>query len=76
MRTIIVEVNKIKAYSLKKKNLGYMYEYGHDVDKNDSTAMECYRKAGGQGHADAQFHLGKMYKHRRGVDRNYSTALE
>jgi len=34
--------------------LGLMYQYGRGVDKNISTAVEWYRKAAEQGHANAQ----------------------
>ena len=53
-----------------------MYEDGCGVDKNDSTAVEWYRKAAEQGHDDAQFRLGTMYEDGWGVDKNISTALE
>ena len=56
--------------------LGWMYENGKGVDQNDSTAVEWYRKAAEQGHADAQYNLGWMYENGKGVDPNDSTAVE
>jgi len=46
------------------------------VDKNDSRAVEWYRKAAKQGHAGAQFNLGKMYENGFGVDKNDSRAVK
>jgi len=51
--------------------LGCMY----GVDGDDSTAVEWYRKAAEQGHANAQNNLGYMYECGFGVDRSYSTAV-
>jgi len=56
--------------------LGLMYRFGRGVDENNSTALEWYRKAAKQGHADAQNNLGWMYRNGEGVDQNDSTALE
>ena len=53
-----------------------MYENGWGVDKNNSTAVEWYRKAAEQGYANAQFNLGGMYENGRGVDINFSTVLQ
>jgi len=49
--------------------LGRMYHFGLGVGKNDSSAVEWYRKAAEQGHADAQFSLRDMYQHGWGVDK-------
>ena len=56
--------------------LGWMYGHGLGVTKNNSTAVEWYRKAAEQGHADAQLILGKMYKNGWGVAENNSTAAK
>jgi len=56
--------------------LGYMYRYRSGVDNNEATAVEWYRKAAEQGHADAQFNLGLMYRYGDGVDKNEATAVE
>jgi len=57
--------------------LGLMCYYGRGVDRNSSTAVEWYRKAAEQGHADAQFYLGLMYRYGfDGVDENEAIAAE
>ena len=50
--------------------LGWMYQFGKVVDKNDLTAVKWYRKAAEQGYAIAQNHLGHMYYWGDGVDKN------
>ncbi|MCM1264122.1 MAG: sel1 repeat family protein, partial [Butyrivibrio sp.] len=47
--------------------LGKMYEEGNRVEKDAPKAEEWYRKAAGQGNADAQNRLGEMYEGREGV---------
>ncbi len=41
--------------------LGNMFHNGRGVDQNYSKALELYRKATEQGHADAQDNLGYIY---------------
>ena len=47
-----------------------MYRDGRGVDKYLSIAVEWYRKAAKQDHADAQNNLGLMYEYGDGVDKN------
>ena len=42
-------------------NLGYMYRDGTGVAQDDHDAMEWFRKAAKQNHAQAQFELGEFY---------------
>ena len=56
-------------------NLGSRYEDGHAVAKDDTTALQWYRKAADQGLPDAQNKLGAMYASGRGVTRDYTAAL-
>ena len=53
-----------------------MYERGCGVVQNDATAVEWYRKAAGQGYANAQCNLGVMYAKGCGVLQNDATAVE
>ena len=39
-------------------------------------AIECYKLAVDQGHADAQFNLGVMYVNGDGIEQSYSKARE
>lgn len=41
--------------------LGYMYRDGKGVAQDDPDAVEWFRKAAKQGHAQAQFELGEFY---------------
>ncbi|MDD5411925.1 MAG: SEL1-like repeat protein [Methylobacter sp.] len=41
-------------------NLGYMYENGLGVPKNEAKALELYQRAADQGHSAAQNNLDAM----------------
>ncbi|MBQ7249238.1 MAG: sel1 repeat family protein, partial [Deltaproteobacteria bacterium] len=47
-----------------------------DVPKDESQAVEWYRKAAEQGMAVAQYNLGLMYDHGRGVPKDEGQAME
>ena len=55
-------------------NLGWMYENGRGVAKNEAEAVRWYRKAAEQGTAQAQCNLGGEYKNGRGVAKNDAEA--
>ena len=57
-------------------NFGLMFEYGHGVKQDYSTAKKWYTKAAEQGFAQAQCSLGIMYHHGRGVDKSIQTAVD
>ena len=46
------------------------------MDVNYKKAIEWYKNAAEQGHANAQCNLGVMYYNGRGVDVNYKKAIE
>ena len=56
--------------------LGFMYDYGEGVPRNDAEAVKWYRLAAEQGNADAQANLGFMYAHGRGVAQNEAEAVK
>ena len=45
-------------------------------DVASKRAIECYKLAVDQGHADAQFNLGVMYVNGDGIEQSYSKARE
>ena len=55
-------------------NLGYMYDKGEGVPRDDAAAVAWYRKAAAQGNAIAQYNLGLMYANGRGVPQDYASA--
>ena len=61
---------------LAQCNLGFMYEHGQGVDRDDKQAFEWYSKSAYQGNAIAQNNLGNMYRDRRGVELDYKKAFE
>jgi hypothetical protein len=47
--------------------LGFMYERGNGVPRDDAQAVKWFRKSADQGNAAAQFSLGRKYHEGRGV---------
>ena len=56
-------------------NLGSRYAEGRGVPRDDATAVQWYRKAAEQGHANAQYNLGFRYAKGRGVPQDYAKAV-
>lgn len=54
--------------------LGWAYDNGEGVPKDDVQAVAWYRKAAAQGYADAQNALGVSYDHGEGVPRDVLRA--
>lgn len=54
--------------------LGWAYDNGKGVPKDDAQAVDWYRKAAEQGYADAQNALGFSYDHGEGVSRDVLRA--
>ena len=60
--------------------LGYIYNYGKGVSKDNGEAIKWYRKAAEQGHAGAQYNLGYIlytdtYTISNGLLQNYKEAF-
>lgn len=56
--------------------LGHCYYWGYGVEKNDTEAVICFRKAAEQGDADAQFNLGMCYFCGNGIEKDYAQSLK
>ncbi len=56
-------------------DLGYLYEDGLVVAKNDTEAVRWYRLAADQGYAGAQTNLGVMYANGTGVEQDLEKAV-
>ncbi|MEA5138622.1 caspase family protein [Arcicella rigui] len=57
-------------------NLGYLYEVGRNVAKNQDLATTWYQKAANQGNAIAQFNLGVQYESKKfPLSPNYREAI-
>jgi TPR repeat protein len=56
-------------------DLGYKYETGDGVPKDDAEAVRWYRKAANQGYALAQYNLGVAYENGEGVKKDKSEAV-
>ena len=48
--------------------IGCMYEYGYGIEKDETKAVEWYRKAAEQGSVEGQLKLGYMYQHGYGIE--------
>jgi TPR repeat protein len=64
-----------QGYAAAQSNLGYMFENGKGVPKDNKTAVKWYRLAA-EGYADAQFNLGVMYYNGKGVPKDDRTAVK
>ena len=64
------EVERIDADSLYQEGEKYYNS------QNYIKAVECFRKAAGQGHANAQNYLGVMYENGCGVAQDYVEAVK
>jgi hypothetical protein len=58
-----------------QNTLGYMYQNGLGVTKDDAEAVGWFRKAAAQGHALAQNNLGHMYQNGLGVTKDDAEAV-
>src|SRR5260221_133949 len=50
-----------KGDAVTQNKLGYAYEYGKGVPKDETEAVRWYQKAADQGYAKAQLNLGVCY---------------
>ena len=57
-------------------NLGYMYNLGMGVTRDDVEAVKWYRLAAEAGNALAQFRLGIMYRYGNGVPQDEAEAIK
>ena len=57
-------------------NLGFLYENGKGVAKDNVEAVKWYRKAAEQGDASAQTNLGFMYENGKGVAKDNVEAVK
>ena len=55
-------------------SLGYVYNNGYGVAKDDDEAIKWYRKSAEQGNAVGQVNLGYMYRNGFGVAQDYAEA--
>lgn len=59
-----------------QNKLGYLYETGSGLEKNEEEAVKWYKKAAEQGYAKAQFNLAKQYALGHGVEQNDQEAMQ
>ncbi|RIB00729.1 kinase-like domain-containing protein [Gigaspora rosea] len=57
------------------RNLGFCYERGAGVEKNERKAFTYYKKSADMGNADGMNNLGYCYRHGTGVERDEDTAF-
>ena len=57
-------------------NLGFMYNNGNGVEKNEQKAAELYKKACNGGEMNGCYNLGLMYADGNGVEKDLSKAVE
>jgi TPR repeat protein len=62
------------GHAPSRNDLGWLYQNGWGVPRDDAQAMSWYRLAAVDGYATAQVNLGWMYQKGRGVPLNYAEA--
>ena len=56
--------------------IGYMYNHGMGVEKNEKVGAEWYRKAAEMGYAKSQYNLGQCYLEGDGVPKDAKEAIK
>jgi Sel1 repeat len=64
-----------QGQAAKQFDLGFLYDKGRGVQRNDREAAIWYRRAAEQGYAPAQSNLGSMYLNGRGVESSDREAV-
>lgn len=59
-----------------QNNLGWMYERGKGVKRDEAEAFKWFQKSAEQGNAYGQANLGAMYENGRGVGQDKTEALK
>ncbi|CAB4421483.1 unnamed protein product [Rhizophagus irregularis] len=59
-----------------QNNLGYCYQNGIGIEKNEKKAFEWYLKAAGKGDIYAQYNLGICYQNGIGINKDDKKAFE
>lgn len=65
---------KVCGSALGENGLGYMYAYGLHVEKDETKAFLCFRKAARKNFSLALFNLGICHKNGVGVTRDHKKA--
>ncbi len=71
-----LKANAEKGYDLSQCLLGSYYYNGKGFDQNYEEAAKWFRKAAGQGLADAQYYLGECYENGHGVAADEKVAAQ
>ena len=58
----------------KMNLLGFMYENGYGVERNNNTSMEYYEMAVEMGNVHAMHNLGYKYRYGEGVEWDYNKS--
>ena len=54
--------------------LGKMFQSGNGISKNESEALNWFKRSAGRNNVNAQYELGLIYQHGKGVKTNINTA--
>ncbi|GAQ83639.1 hypothetical protein KFL_001560080 [Klebsormidium nitens] len=63
-----------RGYATPQCNLGWCYQHGRGVEKDEVRAAGLYAQAAEQGLARAQCNLGVCYEHGKGVEKDEARA--
>jgi TPR repeat protein len=71
-----LKLNAEKGDSAAQTFLGYCYNFGKGVQKDNVEAIKWYRKSAEQGNSLAQFYLGAYYHDAKGASKNDVEAVK
>lgn len=63
-------------YPQAMDTLGYLYQWGKIVDKDEVKAASWYQKSANLGYRVSQYNLGYCYEHGSGVEKDDKKAIE
>ena len=72
----LIQESAEKGYADAQCHLGYCYENGQGISKDEQKAVEWYKKAAEQGNPYAQYNLGNCYEYGQGVSKDEQKATE
>ncbi|UZN99926.1 uncharacterized protein OCT59_001185 [Rhizophagus irregularis] len=57
-------------------HLGYCYQHGIGIERNETRAFQLYKEAAENGHINSKYNLGRCYQHGIGIEKNEIKAFE
>ncbi len=75
-QVVLIQEKAEQGNADAQSSLGYMYQYGFGLAKNETMAVKWYQKSATQGNAKAQYYLGWMYANDLSTVKNEQLAAK